>query len=320
MFALSLLFSLLPGRSVCRSPVKDVAAVKKINDRCQQTIAGPAEVDGIGYVTGKTIRLCFRPAPANTGVVFVRTDLGHVACINACVANVTGTARRTTLGNAPVHVSLVEHVLAALSGLRIDNCYVELDAPEAPGMDGSAQAFVNALHRAGIIAQNDRIGIWTVDHTIFFTRGDATIAIHPTDLPELRISYLLDYGKESPIPWQMATMRVTPGDFAADIAPCRTFVTEDEAISLKNSGIGSRSTVADLLVFGAHGPIQNTVRFGNEPARHKILDIIGDLALLGCDLRGHIVAFKTGHPHNVELARTLSTHLQSVLPRQRRVA
>ncbi len=294
--------------------------MKRINDRCQQTIAGPAEVHGIGYVTGKSIRLRFRPAPANTGVVFVRTDLGPSACINACVANVTGTARRTTLGNAPVHVSLVEHVLAALSGLRIDNCYVELDAPEAPGMDGSAQAFVNALHRAGIATQNERIGIWTVERTVSLSRGDATIAIHPLEAPELRITYLLDYGKESPIPWQVATMRVTPGTFASDVAPCRTFVTEEEAIALRNSGLGSRSKVTDLLVFGIHGPIQNTVRFGNEPARHKVLDILGDLALLGCDLRGHIVAYKTGHPHNVELARTLSSQMQTVLPRQRRAA
>ncbi len=294
--------------------------MKKINDRCQQTIASAAEVHGIGYVTGKTIRLRFRPAPANTGVMFVRTDLGANACIDARVVNVTGTARRTTIGHAPIQVSLVEHVLAALSGLHIDNCYVELDAPEAPGMDGSALAFVKALNRAGVTMQKERIGIWTVSRTVEVSRGDATIAIHPHDAPELRISYLLDYGSASPISWQIATMTVTPGTFATEIAPCRTFVTEEEAIALREAGLGSCSKVSDLLVFGPRGPIQNTVRFGNEPARHKILDILGDLALLGCDLRGHVVAYKSGHPHNVELARTLSMQMQSVLPRQRRAA
>src|SRR5206468_1031022 len=133
---------------------------------CQQTIGGPAEVQGIGYVTGKHVRLRFRPAPANTGVVFVRTDLGPQACIPARVANVTGTARRTTLGHLPIQVGLVEHVLAALAGLRIDNCYVELDAPEPPGMDGSANAFVKALLRVGSVLQKERRGIWTVDRPV----------------------------------------------------------------------------------------------------------------------------------------------------------
>jgi UDP-3-O-acyl N-acetylglucosamine deacetylase len=300
--------------------MKDDAAVKRIHDRCQQTIARAAEVQGIGYVTGKHVRLRFRPAPPSTGIVFVRTDLGPQACISACLENVTGTARRTTLGQLPIQVSLVEHVLAALSGLRIDNCYVELDAPEPPGLDGSAQAFVNALLHAGTVAQADRRAVWTTDRPITLTVKDATIALHPLPTPELRISYLLDYGQESPIPWQMSTQTITSGSFASQVAPCRTFVTEDEAIMLRNQGLGSRTTVNDLLVFGRRGPINNKVRFGNEPARHKILDILGDLSLIGCDLRGHVVAYRSGHPHNVQLVQLLSLQMQTVLPRQRRAA
>ncbi len=214
--------------------------MKRINHRWQQTIARPAEVQGVGYVTGRHVRMRFRPAPVSTGVVFVRTDLGPHACIPACVEQVTGTARRTTLGQPPVHVSLVEHVLAALSGLRIDNCYVELDAPEPPGLDGSANKFVQVLVQAGTATQYERRAIWTVDRPIFYAAPEATITIHPLDTPELRVTYLLDYGMDSPIPWQVCTQTITPGSFASNVATCRTFVTEKEALALRSQGIGSR--------------------------------------------------------------------------------
>src|SRR5262245_12689436 len=259
--------------------LKDENVVKRIQDRCQQTIARPVEVQGIGYVTGKNIRLRFRPAPASTGVVFVRTDLGPSAGVPAILENVTGTARRTTLGAPPIHVDLVEHVLAALTGLRIDNCYVDLDAPEAPGMDGSANAFVQALYSAGIVTQTARRAIWATERPIVFASHEATIALHPPKNMELRISYLLDYGKQSPIPWQMCSATIYPASCASQIAMCRTFVTDQEALMLKQQGLGSRSVVTDLVVFGRHGPIENKLRFADEPARHKILDILGDLSL-----------------------------------------
>lgn len=300
--------------------IKDDAVVKRIQDRCQQTIAKPVEVQGTGYLTGKHVRLRFRPAPASTGVVFVRTDLGPHACIPALVENVTGTARRTTLGQPPIQVGLVEHVLAALTGLRIDNCYVDLDAPEPPGLDGSAHGFVEALHAAGTVLQSARRPIWATEKTVTFTTNDATIALHPPENAELRVSYLLDYGPKSPIPWQMCTLTITPGSFATDVAVCRTFVTDQEALALRSLGLGSQTVVTDLVVFGSNGPIQNCLRFGNEPARHKILDILGDLSLIGCDLRGHVVAYRSGHPHNVELVRTLTLQMQTVLPRRRLAA
>jgi UDP-3-O-acyl-N-acetylglucosamine deacetylase len=127
---------------------------------------------------------------------------------------------------------------------------------------------------------------------------------------------LLDYGPESSIQWQISTQTITPGSFASQLASCRTFLTEDEAVALRNQGLGSRTAVTDLVVFGRRGPISNRLRFANEPARHKILDIIGDLSLIGCDLYGHIVAFRSGHPHNVELLRLLSHRMQQGLPSQ----
>lgn len=295
--------------------LKDEAIVTPIDYRRQQTIGTAVDVQGVGYLTGKHVRLRFRPAPASTGVVFVRTDLGPQACIRASLDNVTGTARRTTLGTQPVQVGLVEHVLAALSGLRIDNCRVELDAPEPPGLDGSSQAFVHALKSAGTVLQPEHRPIWTVKKTILHATLDTTIAVHPLEEPELRISYLLDYGRGSPIPWQMCTQSIVPGSFATQIAPCRTFVTEAEAIALRNQGLGARTKVSDLLVFGRKGPIDNRTRFANEPARHKILDILGDLALLGCDLRGHVVAYRSGHEHNIALARLLCAQIHKASPR-----
>jgi UDP-3-O-acyl N-acetylglucosamine deacetylase len=283
--------------------------VKRLTYRYQRALARPATVQGIGYLTGANVRLRFLPAPPSTGVVFVRSDLGPQAFIPARVEHVTDTQRRTTLGRAPLTVSLVEHVLAALAGLRIDNCYVELDAPEPPGFDGSARRFVDALEQAGILLQAARRAVWRVEHPVVVRQGGATLALHPPQAEELRISYLLDYGPASPIGWQMHTQTVTPEAFVNNVADCRTFVLEQEAQELQRQGLGVRTTTADLLVFGPCGPIDNRLRHANEPARHKVLDLIGDLSLLGHDLRGHVVAYRSGHPLNVELVRTLAERL-----------
>jgi UDP-3-O-acyl N-acetylglucosamine deacetylase len=287
--------------------------VNRVNFRNQRTIARAAEVVGIGYLTGQDVHLRFRPAPPSSGVVFVRTDLGPQARITACVHNVTGTNRRTTLGKPPVCVGLVEHVMAALSGLHIDNCVVEVDAPEPPGLDGSSDAFVRALTSAGVVMQAERRAIWAVDRPLVVAAGDATLALHPSSAPGLRVSYLLNYGLRSPIGQQTHTAEVNPATFARSIAPCRTFLLEEEAVALRQQGLGRRTQVSDLLVFGPRGPIANKLRFADEPARHKVLDILGDLALLGQDLSGHVVAYRSGHPLNVELVWALSERIGKTL-------
>ncbi len=294
--------------------------MRRVQYRLQRTLARPAEVRGIGYLTGQDVRLRFRPAPASTGVVFVRTDLGPHACVPAAVEHVTGTQRRTTLGQPPVCIGLVEHVLAALNGLHIDNCVIELDAPEPPGLDGSAGAFVRALTEAGIIVQPERRTLWSVDRPVIVGARDATLALHPAQGPGLRVTYLLDYGLRSPIGRQMFTADVTPAAFRREIATCRTFLLEEEAHALRQQGLGSRTQVTDLLVYGPRGPIGNRLRFADEPARHKVLDILGDLALLGHDLCGHVVGYRSGHPLNVELVRQLGQRIAQVLPRQRLAA
>jgi UDP-3-O-[3-hydroxymyristoyl] N-acetylglucosamine deacetylase len=297
-------------RSILHSSsfIKEEAHVRRLRYRCQRTLAEPAKVQGIGYLTGATVHLCFRPAPPSTGVVFVRTDLRGRPTIAANADQVTSTARRTTLGQAPAQVGLVEHVLAALAGLRIDNCFVDLDAPEPPGLDGSSLGFVAALQAAGIVSQDARRSVWDVDQRILLTQRGATLALHPGG-DDLRISYFLDYGPASAIPRQAHSATVTPQNFVNELACCRTFILEAEAAELRRQGLGANTTVADLLVFGPRGPISNTLRFADEPARHKILDLIGDLSLFGHDLCGHIVAYRSGHPLNVELARALRRQL-----------
>jgi UDP-3-O-acyl N-acetylglucosamine deacetylase len=297
-----------------RLSVKDDLHVRRHSYRNQRTLAKLTEVEGIGFLTGALVRLRFLPAPPDAGVFFVRTDLEPAEHVPARIDRVTGTQRRTTLGQAPAQVGLVEHVLAALAGLRIDNCQVELNAPEPPGLDGSARPFVSALRQSGTVLQPARRTVWTVDCPIVVTQGSATLALHPATEPGLRISYQLDYGNRSPIARQAHTQTVTPGRFASEVAPCRTFILEEEAAELRRQGLGARTTAADLLVFGPRGPIDNRLRFANEPARHKILDLVGDLALFGHDLCGHIVAYRSGHPLNIELVRALTRELPQVRP------
>src|SRR5262245_8933680 len=282
-----------------------------MNQRTQQTLARPAEITGVGFVTGAPVRLRFVPAPVSTGVVFVRTDLGPSAYIPARIDQVSGTQRRTTLGQPPRSVTLVEHVLAALAGLHIDNCYVEIDGPEPPGLDGSALGFVRVLRQAGVRLQSAKRAIWSVKAPLTVSQPGATLTLHPAREPGLKVSYFLDYGPLAPIHRQLHTGGITPQSFANDVAGCRTFLLESEALELRRAGFGKNTCVADLLVFGKRGPIDNKLRWADEPARHKILDVIGDLSLLGHDLYGHVVAYRSGHPLNVELARALTRQLSA---------
>jgi UDP-3-O-[3-hydroxymyristoyl] N-acetylglucosamine deacetylase len=294
--------------------------VNRLSHRPQRTLARPAEVRGIGFLTGATVRLRFAPAPPNTGIAFVRTDLRPPARIPVGVDQVTGTRRRTTLGHAPAQVMLVEHVLASLAGLKIDNCSIELDACEPPGLDGSARSFVTALAEAGCTVQSARRAVWGVDEPVTVAHDGATLTLYPPDRAGLRVSYLLDYGPGCPIDRQAYSLDVTPETVMAGVAECRTFLLEDEALEFRRQGLGSRLTPADLLVFGPRGPIGNRLRHANEPARHKVLDVLGDLSLFGADLCGHVVAYRSGHPLNVELVRTLAAGISRPTARSFRIA
>jgi UDP-3-O-acyl N-acetylglucosamine deacetylase len=284
-----------------------VDTVRVIGYRHQRTLANEVEIEGVGFVTGARVRVLLHPAPADTGVVFHRTDRAGTQPLPALAKFVTGTQRRTTLGPPESGVTLVEHLLAALAGLRIDNCTVGLDGPEPPGLDGSATGYVAALAEAGSVVQVARRAIWAVENPVVVSANGATVGLHPPDREGLRASYLLDCGAIGPIPRQTFTLSVQPDEFVREVSQCRTFVTAAEADALRAKGIGRHLTPADLLVFGPRGLIGNQLRFADEPARHKVLDQLGDLSLCGFDLAGHIVGYRSGHALNVELAQRLAT-------------
>jgi UDP-3-O-acyl N-acetylglucosamine deacetylase len=283
--------------------------VRFIGHRHQRTLRRPTELTGPGFITGAKVTVRLYPAPADTGVLFVRPDVAGEPVVPARVDFVTSTQRRTTLGGGESAITLVEHLLATLAGLRVDNCVIELNGPEPPGLDGSARAFVEAVNGAGFEVQHARRSIWAVKDPVTVTKAGATVSVHPPvpgQPPQLLATYILDYGTGSPIPKQSHTMPVNPHAFATEVADCRTFVTEREALTLLEHGVGRHLTARDLLVFGPNGLIDNEVRHANEPARHKVLDLIGDLYLCGVDLIGHVVAYRSGHSLNVALAKEIA--------------
>ncbi len=273
--------------------------------RLQRTIARETEVRGVGFFQGSDVALRFRPAEAGTGVVFIRTDLPEKPAVTAHIRNVVPRPRRTTLQQGEATVEMVEHVMAALAGLRIDNCLIDIDAAETPGCDGSSQVFVEALNAAGTVELDRERDTLVIDRPITVREGAATLTAHPGDGEGLVLSYQLDYGPQTPIGAQSLFVDISPETFRRELAPSRTFLLEVEADALRQAGIGSRTSVADLLVFGSSGVIGNALRYPDECVRHKILDMLGDLALLARDLNGHVVAHRSGHQLNAALVRKL---------------
>ncbi len=276
-----------------------------IASRPQRTIAREAGLRGVSFLGGLDVQLRFRPAGPGTGVVFVRTDLPDRPSVPALVRHVLPRQRRTAIGRGPAVVEMVEHVMAALAGLRVDNCVVEIDGPETPGCDGSSRAFAEALAEAGTVEQDAPREVLVIDRPITVREGEAILTAHPGDPGHLVLSYQLDYGPRTSIGRQSFFVNVSPESFRAELSASRTFLLEAEADALREAGIGSRTTERDLLIFGRDGVIGNQLRFPDECARHKTLDLLGDLALIGMDLSGHVVAHRSGHSLNAEMARRL---------------
>jgi len=276
--------------------------------RQQQTIRRDVEIEGRGLFTGEVCALRVRPAPPNSGIWFIRTDQSPPIRISATVENVSRRSRRTSLRNGTVAIETVEHCLGACAGLGIDNLQLELKGNELPGLDGSCLGFVQQLREAGIAEQEAPCSVHVVGDVIRVVEGDSElIALPPLSSKSdvLDIAYDLDYGPGNPIGRQYYRFTVTPDGFEANIAPARTFVLEKEAAELRAHGLGAHLGYQDIVVFGDEGPIENPLRFPDECVRHKILDLIGDLSLLGSALVGRIYARKSGHSLNHELVRAL---------------
>ena len=220
---------------------------------------------------------------------------------------------RTNLSNGDAKFAMIEHLMAALAGLEIDNCVIEIDAEELPGLDGSSLAFAEALIDAGLIVQTAIRRRLVIEKPSRIEAGGCWIDALPI-VPAISghqqgayYEYRLDYEHSSIVPSQTYGLLSTPRRFVSDVAGARTFVTADQADMLRAQGVASHVTNQDLIVLGPDGPVDNSFRYADECARHKTLDMIGDLALAGVDLVGHFVSYRGGHILNGRLASELAT-------------
>jgi UDP-3-O-[3-hydroxymyristoyl] N-acetylglucosamine deacetylase/3-hydroxyacyl-[acyl-carrier-protein] dehydratase len=296
----------------------------------QRTLREPASVSGIGLHTGAPCTVTFYPAPENYGYRFVRTDIPSAPEIPALVDYVVDSNRWTTLGSGEVRIHTVEHVLAALVGLRIDNCRIELDASEPPVGDGSALPFVEAILAAGIVEQKAPRDYLIIDQPIHYTderRGTDMVALPNEDF---RVTVMIDYHNPA-LGSQYTGLFSLEEEFVREFAPARTFCLLSEVEQLVEQGLirggsldnavvivdrslsaeelaalGRRLGISEQLRLGSNGILNDVpLRYKNEPARHKLLDLLGDLALVGVPLRAHILAARPGHATNVEFARRI---------------
>jgi UDP-3-O-[3-hydroxymyristoyl] N-acetylglucosamine deacetylase / 3-hydroxyacyl-[acyl-carrier-protein] dehydratase len=270
----------------------------------QQTIAAPAELEGVGLHTGIPVRMRLLPSGVNTGVVFRRSDLECTPEVAALVANVSTTDRGTTLEQGAAKVHTVEHLLAAVVARQIDNLLIELEGPEPPAMDGSSQGFDAALAACGVVEQDAPARFITVEETFSFAKGSAEYVVAPAQ--GYRLSTTIEFDHPA-VGRQFASFRVEDGAFSRELAPARTFCFEREVEELYSRGLAQGGTTQNAIVLGENGGIVAglELRFPDEFVRHKALDVVGDLALVGARLNAHVVAEKPGHKGNVALAQEL---------------
>jgi len=235
----------------------------------QKTIAHVAHVSGRGYWSGKNVSLTFLPAEPDTGIVFRRMDLDGEPTIPALASYRTDAQLRTKLVSGQASVEMVEHVLAALYGMGIDNCIVECDGAEMPGMDGSAYAIALAIYQAGRLTSDRYAKHMRIDRTIRMGDQQVYVEVNPSQQPGLTLVYHLDYGVGSPIPSTSSSCLLSPEEFLTTIAPARTFLTQADAIRLQQSGVAQHVTHRDLVIFGDSGPIDNQLRFPDECERNR---------------------------------------------------
>jgi UDP-3-O-[3-hydroxymyristoyl] N-acetylglucosamine deacetylase/3-hydroxyacyl-[acyl-carrier-protein] dehydratase len=299
----------------------------------QKTIKTEVSLKGVGLHTGANVTLTFCPAPDNHGFKFQRIDLPEQPIIDADCDNVTDTARGTTLTQNGASISTVEHVMASLVGMDLDNVLIKIDGPEAPILDGSAILFVEALESAGYHMQTKDREYFTIPHNIIYTEPDRQVEIVAMPLDDYRFTCMIDYN--SPVLGSQHAGINSIGEFKKEIASCRTFCFLHELeYQLKNNlikggDLNNAIVIVDKEVtreeldhlaklfkrtaieVAPQGILNNMeLRYQNEPARHKLLDMIGDLALVGVHLKGHIMAARPGHAANIAFARKIKAAIK----------
>ncbi|MBI3332630.1 MAG: UDP-3-O-[3-hydroxymyristoyl] N-acetylglucosamine deacetylase [Candidatus Omnitrophica bacterium] len=277
----------------------------------QQTISRPARVEGIGLHTGRLVRAEFKPAPADSGITFVRTDLAGSKPVTASVMTILDAnrrPRRTSIGNGAVEVHTIEHLMAGCLGSGIDNLLVELNGEEVPGLDGSAHPFIEVFKQVGLKEQPAPRRIVQVREPVWIEEDSAVVAVFPDEA--FRVSYTLSYPVAS-LKAQFFSAAVTPPLFEAELAPSRTFCLAQEVEGLRRIGLGKGATYENTVVIDPSGRIiNNHLRYPDEFVRHKVLDLIGDLYLLGRPIQGHVLAIRSGHALNLKLIQRLQQSLE----------
>ena len=294
----------------------------------QRTISNPVSISGVGLHTGEKCTMTFKPAPENYGIRFVRTDLGGRPEIPANADNVVDISRGTTLGIGEAKVHTVEHVLAAVVGLQIDNIIIELDGIEPPVGDGSAMPYVNILKDAGFVQQDSPKDYLIIDETVIYHEEDKQVDIVALPLDGYRATVMVDYQNPA-LGSQHTGLFDLEKEFVTEFAPSRTFCFLSEVETLANNGlikggdidnaivivdkeatdneleqIRKKIGIKEKITLGNNGILNNKeLRFKNEPVRHKLLDLIGDLALIGVPIKAQILAARPGHKSNVEFAK-----------------
>ena len=269
----------------------------------QQTLAQAIEYSGIGLHSGQPVNLRLVPAPQDSGIVFKRTDLPEQPTIRALPELVTSTVRATTLSEHGAEVFTVEHLLAALSMMQVDNCLVEMSSPEPPVADGSAAVYVDLIQQAGLAKQAAERRVYAPDRSFSVYKDDIYLIALPYD------GYRISFTSINPHPLlgtQYFDIDLDKDEVLQEIAPARTVAFEEEIAYMQKHGLGLGGTLENVVVFG-QDKILSVPRFADELIRHKILDVIGDLYLLG-SIKAHIIAMKSGHAFNSNLSKQIQAY------------
>jgi len=275
----------------------------------QRTLKNETSFSGIGIHTGSLVSIRFVPAPVGTGIVFKRIDLKDKPIIPATVEYVVETSRSTSLGIGSVRIHTVEHVLAAVHASRLHNLIIELTNIEPPIGNGSSDVFMEMIEEAGILEQEAKEEPLSIKEPIFYSDNDIHLVALPHD--GFKISYTLNYPENLAIRSQYQSFTITPDIFKKEIAPCRTFALYEEVSWLMDHGLIKGGSLDNAVIIKDEAIIsKGGLFFHDEMVRHKILDVIGDLSLTGFYLNTHIIAIRSGHRANVELARKIISSIK----------
>lgn len=274
--------------------------------RQQRTLKTAVEFEGIGLHSGESVKVRVLPAPPDNGIEFLRSDVPDAQPIPATISFYSDKERRSRLQRGPVHVDTVEHLLAACSGLQIDNLTVEISGEEMPGMDGSSAPFVELFKQAGMVEQRPEARVFKLTEPVYVQHGDASLVALPTEQEGLTIQYIASFDDPG-IAGGSVRYALSPEVFETEIALARTFCLASEVEALRAAGLGKGATRENTVVLGDP---DTELRVPEEPVRHKLLDIVGDLQLLGAGLQAHVIATRSGHKMNAELVRKLLDLMQ----------